>query len=59
MIPFFTPWQEMLLRAMALNGGKGQRLNSVKHSGKGFDRRRDKLDGESKHARRYRNRYGS
>lgn len=58
MIPMFTNWQQMLLNAMALNGGKGQRFNSVKRSGKGADRRGDKRDGTPKILRAYQSRYG-
>jgi hypothetical protein len=55
----FKDWWLGLIETAMLSSGKGQRLNAVRHSGEAADRRRDKLDGESKHARQYRNRYGS
>lgn len=55
----FKDWWIGLLHTAMGRSGHGQRFNAVKHSGVGDDRRRDKLDGESKLARSYKNRYGS
>lgn len=54
---FFGEWWATVVLAAMQKTGRGQRLNSVRHSGVGIDRRMDKLYGESKRMRSYRNRY--
>ena len=56
---FCLNWVAIIRNAM-LNGSKGYRIYSGKNTGRGEDRRKDKLaDGKSKHFRSYQNRYRS
>lgn len=54
---YFGEWWATVVLAAMQKSGHGVRLNAVKHSGVGIDRRKDKLNGESKLMRSYRNRY--
>lgn len=55
-VGFIALWLQMLWNKMA-STGHGYRHPSLKHTGKGQDRRPDKLGGEPSLLRRYRNRY--
>lgn len=56
---FIPQWIAMLTRAMALSG-RGYRRHSLKHTGVGEDRRKDKLESNvPKRFRQYQNRYES
>lgn len=56
-VPFIKRWTLMCQRVMAVTN-KGCRTQSFKRTGKGDDRRKDKLeDGLPKAFRQYRNRY--
>ena len=49
-------WIALLRQVMAVTG-RGYRRYSLRNTGKGADRRRDKLDGVPRVFARYRNRY--
>lgn len=55
---FGKNWAAMLWRVMVLTG-RGYKRESLKRTGKGEDRRKDKLEakGVTKRFRQYRNRY--
>jgi hypothetical protein len=53
---FAARWSSMLWAAMR-SSGEGYRTPSMKNTGKGTDRRSDKLDGSSKMMRGYQHRY--
>ncbi len=61
MIPFVKRWVAMLEFTMREKTGKGFRLNSLRNTGRGDDRRKDKLEaarfGIPKAFRQYQRRY--
>jgi hypothetical protein len=53
---FTARWSTMLWTAMQMSGN-GYKKESMKHTGRGADRRGDKIDGNSKLMRQYQARY--